>query len=410
MSGKRRGRHEGTLRKRADGRWEARRELGISADGKRHQVIRYGKTKSEALAALAGAGVAARPAAAANITLSEYLSEWLCGVRISNRPATYKLREASVRNHISQYIGGVRLRDLATHHIGNLFRSLEAAGVGRPTILTVHNVLIAALNCAVREGRLTSNPASATAKPRVERREIVVWSRDLALAFLAEAASSPYYALFVLALTTGMRQGELFALSWGDIDFDNGTLFVRYGLTENADGQLAVGPLKTDSSRRAIALPEVAITALRAHKQSCLAEGRLAPYVFTAQGRSAGERSFLRKSNFIRREFAPLIERARVPRVPFHGLRHIANSLLLSSGVSVNVAAQRMGHSTTRTTLDRYGHVCPTGKKRPPPLCNGYSLLLLVVSRWSTPTFARRPRREEKPAHPDGARVPAWWR
>jgi len=362
---KRRGRHEGTIRKRADGRWEARREIGITADGKRRQLIRYAKTKAEALQALAAAGVAPRPAAAPNSTLSGYLSEWLSRVRLSNRISTFKLREATVRNHISPHIGGVRLRDVGPNHLANLFQLLERRHIGRPTILTVYSVLVSALNCAVQEGRLTSNPAAASAKPRVERREIIVWSREQAIAFLLAAESSQYYALFVLAITTGMRQGEIFALSWSDVDFDNKTIWVRHTLTEDARGELVVGPVKTDSSRRIVALPEGAVGALRAHKQKCLSGGTLSAYVFTTSARSSsGDRSFLRKSNFVRREFAPILKRAGVPKIPFHGLRHISNSLLLSSGISINVVAQRMGHATTRTTLDLYGHVLPHGQEQ----------------------------------------------
>lgn len=366
---KRRGRHEGTLRQRADGRWEARKDVGVSNKGRRIQAYAYGRTKVEALEALAKkTSASARAAHSTRSTLGEYLESWLEETRSSTAYKTYLKREGMCRRHIFPYVGGVALTRLRAHHVIDLIRMLEREGVGAATRLEVHKTLAAALNTAVRRSLIPSSPIDGESRPKAPRKPICIWSPDEAKRFLEAAADSPYYALYLLALTTGMRQGELFGLEWRFVDLEYGRLRVVQSLTESPDGLRLKAP-KTAAGIRTIELPAIAVEALRAHPRT----GKL---VFTSPDGAP-----IRKANFLRRSFYPLMEKAAVHRISFHALRHTSNTLLLLGGVSPNVVAQRMGHSSTRMTLDVYGHVLTGAQRVAADLLDG-------VFGTATPEFA----------------------
>ena len=158
--------------------------------------------------------------------------------------------------------------------------------------------------------------------------------------------------MFVLALATGMREGELFALNWRDVDFETAKVTVRGTLVE-VGGKLLVNEPKTLRSRRPIDLPTSTLKALLAHRQrSKYATG----WVF--RDTDGGP---LRKSNFLRRDFKPLLAKAGLPAtLHFHDLRHTHATLLLESGINPKVTQERLGHSRIATTLDTYSHVSPT--------------------------------------------------
>jgi integrase len=345
MSRKRRGRHEGTLRKRADDRYESRLDIGLDANGKRIRASFYGKTKQEALAQLNAARGLPTPRTIGRATVAEYFNAWLEDVRQRSAFSTYKQRETIARLHICRYIGGLRLSALRPEKIAAVLKLLRRSGIGQRTIELAYIILHVALADAVRSGLLATNPCDACAKPKVARRRPSIWNASQANAFLKSASGTPYYALFVLAITTGMRQGELLGLQWENVDLENRFLSVVYTLAEGPAGPELKEP-KTLSSRRRVDLPNIAVNALRG------LPGTERGFVF-----NAADGKPIRKTNFIRRVYHPLITKAGVPRIRFHDLRHTANTLLLLDGVSPNVLAERMGHTTTRMTLDTYGHV-----------------------------------------------------
>ena len=350
---KRRGRHEGTIYLRADGRWEARKDIGIDSNGRRRQVSAYGKTKREALESLATK--LSRPrnnAVAIKQKLSEFLEDWLFDVRLKNRHNTYKQRFSTIKNHINPWIGGSTLASLTTKNIRDLLSMLADRGISAHTVRRVYLTLHAAFAAATDRGDLQRNPCDGCPTPRVSRNPIVIHTLAEVQRLLAEAVASPLYALFVLAITTGLRQGELFALRWENVNLDASYLDVAFSLTEDIDHRLVLSEPKTKQGRRRVHLCRLAVNALKAHPRILQGD-----FVFTTP---TGEP--LRKSNFIRRDFKPLLKRAGVRTITFHALRHTANTLLLSAGVSPNVMAERLGHSDTRMTLDTYGHVIPSAQ------------------------------------------------
>jgi integrase len=224
----------------------------------------------------------------------------------------------------------------------------------------LHAVLRRALGDAVRWGVLARNPAAVVAPPRAVRHEIRALTTDEARALLAACEGERLGALYVLALTTGMRRGELLALRWRDVDLVEGVLAVRSTLYR-AEGRLVLAEPKTARARRLIHLAPEAVGALRRHREAQLEDRlRLGPawddqdLVFANElGRP------VEAHNMIRRSFHPLLERAGLPRIRFHDLRHSTATLLLSSGVHPKVVSEILGHATIGITLDTYSHVLP---------------------------------------------------
>jgi integrase len=175
-------------------------------------------------------------------------------------------------------------------------------------------------------------------------------------ALLTAARGDRFYALYVLALTTGMRQGELLALQWRDVDLDAATIAVQRSLSE-VNGELHHNEPKTASGRRSITLPTMAVQALRSHRAAMLAEGHSAadrPVFCDTIG------GWMRKQNLVRRSFRPLLIAANLPTIRFHDLRHTAATMLLEAKEHAKVVQERLGHSTISITLDTYSHVSPS--------------------------------------------------
>lgn len=212
-----------------------------------------------------------------------------------------------------------------------------------------------ALRDAVRLRLIVNNPASEVEKPRPGKTRMEVYDEAQAKALLDAAASHRLYALFVLALDTGMRQGELFALCWEDIDFDAGSVLIQHSL-EEINGKHRIKEPKSGKGRR-IDLSTFTLDVLREHRKAMLAEGCYSP---DAPVFPASEGGWLRKANFQRRVFRPLQKAAGLPEIRFHDLRHTAATLMLLNDVNVKVVSERLGHANIQLTLDTYSHVLPT--------------------------------------------------
>ena len=184
---------------------------------------------------------------------------------------------------------------------------------------------------------------------------------DQAVQLLNAVRGDELESLYVLAITTGMRQGELLGLRWSDIDWNASRLHLRHTLSR-MKGEWWLGQPKTDKSRRAIDLTEPSLAMLRAHRlrhaERLLAIGhrlRDEDFMFTD---ATGEP--LHGRHVTCRSFYPILQAAGLPKVRFHDLRHTAATLMLASGVPVKVVSEMLGHSTTAMTQDTYAHVLPT--------------------------------------------------
>ncbi len=344
----RRARGEGTLHRRKDGRWEGKLRTGARAGNLARKSF-YGETRQDVTEQMRR--YAARHALPMDLdlTLKEYLEQWLADG--DWRANTYRLRRHAVDRHIVPHIGARRVADLDVDDVKVLLRKLKELEVGTATRKQAHATLNAALNALFRERKIIFNPCSLVSAPRYEPKEKVVLDRHGAKR-LMEIAEGQTQVLVIMAATLGMREGELFGLLWDCVDLEKRTVAIVRQLTEDVAGRLTLGPLKTKASRRTLELPELTLRALRAWHSTRRADGYNGPLVFTdSQGNP------LRKSNFIRRTFKPLLRRAELPDVDFHSLRHSSNSFLIEEGADPILVARRNGHVDTRMVLDRYGHM-----------------------------------------------------
>jgi len=357
MAGKR-GNNEGSITKRSDGRWMARITL---EDGRRKSF--YAKTRQEVARLLAEAlrdQAKGLPIVGEKQTLAQYLTNWLGTTRPTVRTGTFRRYEELTRVHIVPTLGAMPLARLGAQHLNALYAAKLGEGLSPTTVRYIHVTLHRALGQALRLGLVQRNVSELASPPRKRRRSMQVLSPEQARVFLDAAAGDPLEALYVVALTTGMRQGELLSLRWRDVDLEDGHVQVRASLSKTADGFVFSEP-KTAQSRRKVALTGSAIAALRRHRVG-QRERRLAAgpawqdddLVFPdALGVPFDAITLLR------REFLPLLARAGLPPIRFHDLRHTAATLMLLKGVHPKVVSEMLGHATISITLDLYSHVLP---------------------------------------------------
>jgi integrase len=358
VTARRRGKGEGSIYRRAsDGRWIA---ALIMADGRR--VVRRASSRKDAAAKLelllkARAEGQALPA---DRSAAAFLNEWLTVVKHTVAAGTFERYEQYIRVHAIPALGRIRLGRLTPQHVQRLYQDKLAAGLSPTTVSHLHTVLHGAFAEAVRWGLLPRNVVSLVRPPRKAHVEVIALTVEQARALLAAAAGNRFEALFVLALKTGMRRGELLALRWEDVDLDKGMIQVRGTLRRTREG-LTFGVPKTAASRRQVVLSPSLVAALRRHRarqeKECQGVGDLwlnLGLVFpNTLGRPMEPRDLL--ANVYR----PLLDRAGLPPVTFHALRHTAATLLLSEGEHPKVVQELLGHAQVSITLDRYSHMTP---------------------------------------------------
>ncbi|HEX6798642.1 MAG TPA: tyrosine-type recombinase/integrase, partial [Ktedonobacterales bacterium] len=249
--------------------------------------------------------------------------------------------------------------------IGRCYAALQTEQhLSATTVHHAHSVLRKALGDAVREGVLARNVATLTVGVPMPRDfEPTIWNLEQTRTFLAAVRSDRLGALYLVAACTGMRNGELRALRWRDVDLDTAHLSVRQGMQRGKRHTPEVaGAPKTRAGKRRVELPLLAVAALRAHRRR-QAEERLrlgeawadsSGLIFTTTVGTPLDGINLLK------QFHALLDRLGLPRVRVHDLRHLQASLLLAAGIHPRVVAERLGHGSTKITQDTYSHVMPT--------------------------------------------------
>jgi len=348
MMTKRREKGEGSVYKRkSDGRIMGEY---VDANGKKRYVS--GKTRPEVRQKLRklledrDKGIAHD---SEGLTVERYMDRWLESIQDKVRPGTYKPYEAIVRLHIKPTLGSTKLDKLTALQLEKLYRQKLNEGLSARRVRYIHVTVHKALKDAVRLQLLSRNVADAAIPPRPVKQEIEPLTQDQMRSLLDASKSDKLHALYVLAITTGMRQGELLGLQWKDLDLDTGTLRVNRSVYEGI-----ISPPKTNAGRRTIRLSKLAIVALRQHRINA-AKLRISEWVFpNASGTSIGHQ------NLHNRSWKPLLKRAGLPHsVRFHDLRHSCISLLLARGIPLKVVSEMAGHADVSITLSVYGHVLP---------------------------------------------------
>ena len=351
-----RGNNEGSIYQRAsDGLWTCQITL---PDAKRKYI--YGKTRKEVaekLPAVLGDAQLGIPVPTGRRTLGQFLDRWLeDAVKRKNAYKTYESYRSIVRTHITPALGA---RPLASLTAQDVQRFLSEKGKTASPSMVKHcrDVLRIALGQAKRWRLVAYNAAADTEPPRVSKRQIRALPREDANAILAAVAGTRMEIPVTVALTLGLRRGEMLGLRWADVDLDAATLCVRFQLQRHDGAWVFVLP-KSEEGRRTLPLPPSLVAALRTHRSRQIEERLQAgprwqdhDLVFPTEIGTPQD-----GMNLTHR-FQDRLRRAGVPPMRFHDLRHGAATLLLASGFTLKEVQEILGHSTFRMTADTYAHL-----------------------------------------------------
>lgn len=348
----------GSFRERPSGGWELRFTLD---DGTRRSV--YGKTKTECrdkrkeVERLHEQGVTAL---GRSQPLEQFLTQWLKDAKDRLRPRTWDGYESAARTRVIPHIGGVRLNKLTGQQIQALYSTLLEAGLSPASVQRTHALLHRSLKDAVRWGLIPFNPADRVSPPRAVRPDFGTLTAEQVKLLIGSVDDTQRVALYLLAVSTGLRQGEQLGLKWEDIHLDRRVLSVRRSLQWTKGSGLTLDEVKTSRSRRSVALSELAITALQKASTAQKAARMKAGPTWEDWG--------LVFTNDIGRPLTPQrvtkqlqadLAAAGLPRVRYHDLRHTAATLLLEAGTHPKVVQEMLGHATIAVTMDTYSHVLP---------------------------------------------------
>ncbi|CAH1230743.1 Transposase from transposon Tn916 [Paenibacillus allorhizoplanae] len=289
-----------------------------------------------------------------------YFDTWL-SARANIAHSTRKMYESYFRTHIDPLIGDVPLSKLTVTHIDKLIASLREKELGDEMVKRIYATVNASLNAAEKKDLVAKNVASKIEKPTVERKERLVWDIDTVREFFqATKDESRYWIAAYLAVMTGMRQGEILAIRWSDIDLEKGIIQVRRNLIKNLT---IFSGLKTEKSRRTITISQQVIAILEEQKQKNELEKQNPKVdyqdnnlvVCSSRGTPATATKVIHAWKTMQTKHKP----ANAPTITFHDLRHTHASIMLKQGVHPKVISERLGHSTITITLDTYSHLLP---------------------------------------------------
>jgi len=358
----------GSVYRRGDA-WVVKVELPRRADGRRKPMYETVRTRKEAERVRAklvheiNQGTFFKPS---TTPFGTYLDDWLAqtGDRLSAK--SRERTRSIIDKHLKPALGHHPLAELRPLHIQQYYtEALTAAREGRnplapATVLKHHRVIFRSLRQAVRWQLLARNPAEAVEPPKATRREMLALDPAQTATLLAATDGDRLHAPILLAISTGMRRGEILGLRWADIDMDAGTIDVRQTIEETGAGIAFKAP-KTTKSRRTLPIGATAVAALRRHQAQ---QGEAKPAA--GAGRQDDDLVFARPDGSpwspaaFSLAFMRLVRATdNLPRIRFHDLRHTHASQLLAQGVHPKVVSERLGHASIAITMDTYSHVLP---------------------------------------------------
>jgi integrase len=333
----------GSVTLRSDGRWEGQLRL---PNGSRRFV--YGRDRRQVVARLQeerwriAAGI---PRRVSGLTLGEYLPEWLEVCRKRLRPKTFESYALCV-HRIEMRLGRVALVRLTPLMVQSAYARLEASGLASRTVFQTHAVLHRALDQALHWGLVKTNPTEVVAAPRPAQREMMALSTQQLAVLLGSSRGSRWYPLWVVLGTAGLRIGEALGLKWGDVDLNTGRLQVKRALQRQRGRGLVFVETKTPRSRRLIQLSSIALEAFREQREHATGE-LVFPNRYGGPQESSSVTAALRVA----------LNRASLPGIRVHDLRHTTATVLLEAGAHPKLVQELLGHSTVAFTLNTYSHV-----------------------------------------------------
>jgi integrase len=355
---KKRGQGEGSVFRRKDGLWVAQ----VTVQAK--HISKYFKKQKDAIDWLQDTRNQIQNGLTYNgaqITVGVFLEDWLNSYKSSVRPKTiYQYREI-VKNKIIPAIGKIKLKDLRPDKIQYFYNTCLDNGVSERTTLLIHAVLHRALNQALQWGLIGRNPSQAVTRPRYKRKEMMILTGDQVGVFLAAAKETNCEVIYWLAVTTGIREGELLGLKWSDLDWENRRLQIQRQVQRLPEVGVVFSEPKTAAGKRLIVLSATVVLKLYEQKEHQELIKQFAGdrwkennLIFTSTvGTPVDRRNMYR-------EFKAIIKKAELPDIRFHDLRHTAATLMLQQGVHPKVVQECLGHSDISLTLNTYSHVLPS--------------------------------------------------
>lgn len=362
---KKRANGEGSIRKRSDGRWEGRYTAGYHPEtGKRIIKNVLGKTQAECKAKLKKAIEESQSldvGRADEYTVAAWLRTWFeLYAKPHIRPSTMNYYHRNIEQHIIPAIGDIPLNKLSTRDLQKLYNDLqsngrlrkvqkkEKPGLSNSTVRGIHMMLHNALDRAVKEKLILTNPTENCIIPKIEKQEMKILHPDHIRAYLDAAERRGVLPMFYLELVTGLRKGEITALLWSDLDAKNKTISVSKQYIKNPNGELTLSRPKTETSVRKVSIPQEAVDLLMVehgkHPEN--------PYMFPSP--ATGEMYY---PDSVVNLHKKILKDAGLPHIRFHDLRHTFATLALQNGVDVKTVSSMLGHYDAGFTLRTYTHV-----------------------------------------------------
>lgn len=358
--------------------WEARYTVGFDpGTGKQVQKSVSGKTQKEVaqkLKELTAALDAGTYIAPSKVTVGQWLDVWQEDYLVNVRPSTVTSYEATIRNHIKPRIGAIRLEALTTHDIQEFYNSLRLPSENRKalsakTIKNIHGILHHALQQAMLNNYIRTNPSNSCVIPRATKKKVKPLNEYQIADFLKAIKGHKYESMFLVALFTGIRQGEVCGLQWECVDFDDGTILIDKqlqslrGKTRGDSEKYTLVPTKNGKERTITAAPYV-MELLWKTKQRQNADRKLWGTAFQENDLVFTDELGNRITpQALYRAFKIIVTESGMPMVRFHDLRHSYAVISLKSGDDVKTVQENLGHATAAFTLDTYGHVTEKMKK-----------------------------------------------
>lgn len=356
----------GTIRKRSDGRWEARFTTGFDpVTGKQIQKSIYGKTQRDVREKLSKIttevddGTYTEPT---KETVSEWLDTWLdTYVKYSVKPYTADSYQRVCDNYIKPALGKIKLSALSAPQIQRFYNVLQTEKkLSAKTVRNIHGILHRALQQAVKLMLIRSNPSDLCDLPKVYRKEFKVMEQQQIMHFLHVIEGHKFEHLYRTTLFTGMRQGEALGLTWDCVDFEHNTIYVNKQLqkTQKVQGTFVLVPTKNSRSRYITVAPSVMAT-LKKQKARQAEWSLMAGQAWNNEWGLVFTNELGGHLNHwtVYRHYKELVRSIGLPEERFHDLRHSYAVAALESGDDIKTVQANLGHATASFTLDVYGHV-----------------------------------------------------
>ena len=367
---KRRANGEGNIRKRSDGRWEGRYTAGRDPNtGKAIYKNVLAKTQKECKEKLKRAieeNAKVDTIRAEQYTVGQWMDVWFenCA-KIKVRPSSHKTYRGYINNHIKPNIGKIPLNKLSSLDLQKLYKKLlsggrveriesknQPKGLSAKTVRNINQVISSAMDFAIDQKLIATNPTDGCALPKLEHREMNTLSVEQLASFLHEAQESGVFELYYIELATGLRRGELLGLKWEDIDLEQGIIHVRRQIAR-IDGEIVEAPLKTKNSYRTLSIGQDAVEILKEQQGKTNSE-----YVFPSPtGGPISPDSVLKMLHRV-------LKRAGLPEIRFHDMRHTFATVALQNGVDIKTVSGMLGHYSAGFTLDTYAHVTTAAQRQ----------------------------------------------